>query len=145
MNLPVSVIMYADRWNALVSGSTSAENGTPRPIAMISAISAIQAGRDNSAGRGGKPSAKPDCTARSVPGGAPEPDDVTEAGEGADVISCLRAAALQGKHTLRPLLDEQHDQDEHRDLREHSAPERFDGLADQPESEAANHRTGQLA
>src|ERR1700761_8752453 len=142
MNLPISVIMYADRWKALVSGSTSAESGTPIPIAMISAISAIHAGRVSSAGRGGRPSAKPLCVERPVPGAVP--GGVTEAGEVADVISCLRAAALEGEHALRPLLDEQHDQDEHRNFGEHGAPERFDRLADEAEPKAADHRTGEL-
>jgi hypothetical protein len=65
MNLPDSVIAYADKWNALASGSTSAVNGTPSPIAMMSAISACHARRDSSAGRGGRPSAKPESAARS--------------------------------------------------------------------------------
>src|SRR5579864_334726 len=146
MNLPDSVIAYADRWNALVSGSTSAVNGTPSPIAMMSAISACHARLDSSAGRGGSPSAKPASAARSSGGVAP--DDVAEpeaeAGEVADVISCLRAAALQGKHALRTLLDEKHDQHEYGNLREHGAPERLDRLADEAEPKAADHRPGQL-
>src|SRR5258707_3689501 len=129
MNLPASVIAYADRWNAIDSGSTSAVNGTPSPITMTNAISASHARRDSSAGRGGRPSAKPDSAARSS--GAPAPEDVTEAEEVADVMSCLRAAALQGEHALRTFLDEQHDQHEHGDLRQHGAPERFDRLADE--------------
>src|ERR1700754_1566223 len=138
MNLPAIVIAYADRWKVRVSGSTSADNGTPMPITRISAISACHARRDSSAGRGGKPSAKPDNSARCsslavARASTPVADALApcEPGEVTDVISGLRAAALEGEHALRAFLDKQHDQHEHGDLREHGAPERFDCLADE--------------
>src|ERR1700754_3194040 len=150
MNLPAIVIAYADRWNALVSGSTSAENGTPRPMKIISASNACHARRDSSAGRGGKPSAKPDRSAGFASAvvllEAVRASTAAGEEEAADVmLSGLRAAALQGEHALRTLLDKQHDQHEHRDFREHRAPERFDRLADESEAEAAEHRARNLA
>src|SRR5471032_2737442 len=140
MSLPTSVIEYAERWNVLDSGSTSAAIGTQMPIAMTNAISAIQPLRGNSAARGGRPSAKPSRLACSSGCGA-----TSRFAETLGVfISNLGAAALQGEHTLRTLLDEQHDQHEHRDLREHRAPERLDRLADKPQSKAADYRSRQL-
>src|SRR5262249_59357239 len=108
-NLPAIVIAYADRWNALVSGSTSAENGTPRPITMINASNACHARRDSNAGRGGKPSAKPDrptgFAAPAMPVVAARVSTAAAAEEAAEVMfSGLRAAALQGEHALRTLL-----------------------------------------
>lgn len=112
----------------------------PTPTAMHSATSASHARRESSAGRGGRPSAK-----RGAAGEADAADAVDEAGDApratarewiVEVMSCLRAAALQGEHPLRAFLDEQHDHHEHGDLREHRAPERLDRLADEPEAEA---------
>ena len=48
------------------AGNTSDANGTPMPIAITSASSAAQAGRGNSARRGGRPRAKP--APASLPG-----------------------------------------------------------------------------
>src|SRR5476651_814598 len=111
------------------------------PIAMTNAISAIQPLRGNSAARGGRPKAKPSRLACSSGCGA-----TSRLAETLGVfISNLGASALQGEHALRTLLDEQHDQHEHRDLREHRAPERFDRLADKPKSKATDHRSRQLA
>src|SRR5262245_3288979 len=145
MNLPAIVIAYADRWNALVSGNTSAENGTPSPITIISAINARHARRDSNAGRGGRPSAKPASVPRSASPVAAARVSTAAGEEVADVISGLRAAALQGEHALRTLLDKQHDQHEHRDFREHRAPERLDCLADEAQTKATEHRARELS
>src|SRR5471032_3242210 len=110
------------------------------PIAMMNAISAIQPLRGRRAARGGRPNAKPSRFACASGCGA-----TSRFAETLGVfISYLGAAALQGEHALRTLLDEQYDQHEHRDLREHRAPERFDRLADKPQSKAADHRSRQL-
>src|SRR5471032_2314870 len=111
------------------------------PIAMMNAISAIHPLRGSRAARGGRPNAKPSRFACSSGCGA-----TSRFAETLGVfISNLGAAALQGKHALRTLLDEQHDQHEHRYLREHCAPERFDRLADKAEPKPADHRSRQLS
>src|SRR5471030_837270 len=111
------------------------------PIAMMNAISAIQPLRGRRAARGGRPSAKPSRLACASGCGA-----TSRFAETLGVfISYLGAAALQGEHALRTLLDEQYDQHKHRDLREHCAPERFDRLADKAEPESADHRSRQLS
>src|SRR5258708_39150861 len=135
MSLPTGVIESEPRWNVLDSGSTSAATGTQMPIAMMNAISAIQPLRGKSAARGGRPSAKPARLACSSGCGA-----TSRFAETLGVfISNLRAAALQGEHALRTLLDEQHDQHEHRDFREHRAPERLDRLAHPPPSQTPHN------
>src|SRR3954463_6159349 len=53
----------------------------------------------------------------------------------ADGTSCLRGAAAQREDALRTLLNEENDEDQHRDLAEHRPRERLEQLVENAEAE----------
>src|SRR5512138_1097442 len=61
-----------------------------------------------------------------------------------DKGSRFNGAALQCEQSLRPLLDEDDDEDEHGDLREHCALPGFEKLVDDAEPERRVNGAGQL-
>src|SRR4030095_10353464 len=77
-------------------------------------------------------------------GRAPAPW-VTLPGTKAGIRLGLNGAPLQGKQSLRPLLDEDDDEDEHRDLGEDRALPRLEELVRNPEAKRRIHGARELA
>src|SRR6478672_1409119 len=53
--------------------------------------------------------------------------------------------SLEREHSLRPFLDEDDDEDEHRDLGEHRARDAFKEFVDDSKAHRGVHRSGELA
>src|SRR5436189_4487371 len=80
-----------------------------------------------------------------VTGGAgPGPGGLSRSEMNNQKRSCFRTPTLHGEQPRRLPLNEDHDEDQHRDLRKHRARDAFEQLVEHAEAEAGDDRAGEL-
>src|SRR5712664_2541184 len=116
MILPMSVTQYAETWKGLEAGTTRFSSGKTRKSTPATAPSAVQ----------------------------PFAPYRREKAEEIGPILGFQGPALQGEHALRAPLDEDDDEDEHRDLGEHRALPGFKQLVGEAQPQGRVDRAGEL-
>src|ERR1700682_4138622 len=127
MILPSSVTVKSEMWNALAAGAARVPNGNT--------MNSTNAARQNAAHTGRE---RARCEFAALPAGF-------SGAKPTDMASRFNGAALERKQALRPLLDEDHDEDQNRDLGEHGARPRLEELVDDAQAERRIDSAGELA
>src|SRR5712664_2862950 len=116
MILPMSVTQYAETWKGLEAGTTRFSSGKTRKSTPATAPSAVQ----------------------------PFAPYRREKAEEIGPILGFQGPALQGEHALRAPLDEDDDEDEHRDLCEYGALPGFEQLVGEAQPQGRVNGAGEL-
>src|SRR4030095_4842167 len=132
MNFPSSVIQKLERWSGFDSGTTRCSTGTTTRSTAVTAKIAVHTGNGKR---------------RVMQRSSQDPAAMSREGGCRFLLraSRLSAPSLQCKQSLRPLLDEKDDEDQHHDLREYRAGPWLEELGDRPEAEGGDHCPGELA
>src|SRR4051812_26392091 len=127
-------------WNTLPSGTARFNRGATAHTSTSASRKAVQPVRVSSGPGGGSTAGMGACP----PASAASDCSMTVGARSIGCVSGFGTAALDREQALRTLLDEDHDQDQHRDLGEHGAGPAFDELVEDAQAERGVHRARQL-